>query len=223
MTARPKVVSREEWLSSRKELLAAEKELTEARDALSARRRELPMVRIDKDYVFEGPNGAAGLLDLFEGRRQLIVHHLMWIPDRDGACPSCTFHVNDLGDASHLWERDTTLALVSRGPYDRVDSYRRRMGWELPYYSSLGSDFNYDFHVTLDESVAPLLINFRTRAEHEKAVGAWDVWGDELPGVSVFLREDDTVFHTYSTYSRGLDNLLFTLNYLDLTPLGRQT
>lgn len=221
MTDMPRIVSREEWLKRRKEFLVEEKELTRARDNVNARRRRLPMVEVDKDYRFEGAEGTVGLIDLFEGRRQLIVHHLMWVPERREACPSCTFHVDDLGAAAHLHDHDTTLALVSRGPYEDIAEYRRARGWKLPYYSSFDSNFNYDFHVSLDESKAPLMINYRNRAEHEESVGPWDIWGRELPGVSVFLRDGTTVYHTYSTYSRGLDMLLFTLNYLDLTPLGR--
>ncbi len=218
----PKVVSREEWLDARKEFLRKEKEFTLARDALNAERRELPMVEVDKDYVFEGPDGKVRLLDMFEGRRQLIVHHVMFDPSWDEGCGSCRFQIRDLGHLPHLHEKNTTLALVSRAPYPKIAAYRERMGWTVPYYSSYGDDFNYDYHATLDESVTPLLINFRTKEEHEAAVGPWDIWGTELPGLSVFLREGDQVFHTYSTYARGLDILLFTLNYLDLTPLGRQ-
>jgi predicted dithiol-disulfide oxidoreductase (DUF899 family) len=218
----PKVVSREEWLGARREFLRKEKEFTLARDALNAERRELPMVEVDEDYVFEGPDGKIRLLDMFEGRRQLIVHHVMFDPSWDEGCSSCRFQVRDLGHLPHLHEKDTTLALVSRAPYPKIAAYRERMGWTVPYYSSYGDDFNYDYHATLDESVTPLLINFRTKEEHEAAVGPWDIWGTELPGLSVFLREGNQVFHTYSTYARGLDILLFTLNYLDLTPLGRQ-
>jgi predicted dithiol-disulfide oxidoreductase (DUF899 family) len=217
-----KVVSREEWLDARREFLRKEKEFTRARDALNAERRELPMVEVDEDYVFEGPDGKIRLLDMFEGRRQLIVHHVMFDPSWDEGCGSCRFQIRDLGHLPHLHEKNTTLALVSRAPYPKIAAYRERMGWTVPYYSSYGDDFNYDYHATLDESVTPLLINFRTKEEHEAAVGPWDIWGTELPGLSVFLREGDQVFHTYSTYARGLDILLSTLNHLDLTPLGRQ-
>jgi predicted dithiol-disulfide oxidoreductase (DUF899 family) len=220
--AQPEVVSQEEWLAARRAFLVREKEFTKARDELSAQRRTLPMVRVEKKYTFERTDGRYGLLDMFEGRRQLIVHHVMWRPDLHEVCPSCTHHMHDLPLMSHLHDRSTTLALVSRGPADELEAYCDRMGWDMPCYSSLDSSFNYDFHVTLDESVSPMLINFRTRDEHEHAVGPWDVWGSELPGVSVFLRDDEgTVYHTYSTYARGLDILVSTLNYLDLTPLGR--
>jgi predicted dithiol-disulfide oxidoreductase (DUF899 family) len=218
----PRIAGHTEWLTARRELLRAEKELTRARDALSARRRELPMVRVEKDYRFEGAGGPAGLADLFEDRRQLIVYHAMFDPAWDDGCSSCRTFVNDLGHLPYLHAKDTTLVLVSRAPQAKLGPYRERMGWDVPYYSSGGSDFNYDFHATLDEAVTPLLINFRDRAEHEAAVGPWDVWGHELPGLSVFLCEGDEVFHTYSTFSRGLDQLIPVLNFLDLTPLGRQ-
>ncbi|MYT78979.1 Predicted dithiol-disulfide oxidoreductase, DUF899 family [Streptomyces sp. MnatMP-M77] len=217
----PRIVSPQEWLAARREFLVREKEFTRARDALNAQRRELPMVAVEKDYVFEGPDGDVGLLDLFEGRRQLIVHHVMFDPSWDEGCSSCRFQIRDLGHLPHLHERGTSLALVSRAPYAKIQRYKERMGWSVPYFSSYGSHFNYDFHATLDESKQPLLINFRTKEEHEEAVGPWDVWGHELPAVSVFLSEGDTIYHTYSSFSRGLDILIFTLNYLDLTPLGR--
>ncbi|WP_158888225.1 DUF899 domain-containing protein [Amycolatopsis anabasis] len=217
----PEIVSREEWLATRREFLVREKEFTRARDALNAERRALPMVRVEQDYVFERPGERASLLDLFDGRRQLIVHHVMWLGDRGEACPSCTYHMNELPALDHLHRNDTTLVLVSRGPVEQIEAYRRRMGWPFPWYSSLGSDFNYDYHVTLDERVTPMLINYRTREEYEAAVGPQADLGSELPGVSVFLRDGDAVFHTYSAYARGIETLMFSLNYLDLTPLGR--
>jgi predicted dithiol-disulfide oxidoreductase (DUF899 family) len=218
----PNVVGQDEWLAARRRLLIKEKELTLARDALSAERRQLPMVKVEKEYVFDGPDGMASLLDLFEGRRQLIVHHLMFDPSWDEGCSSCRRQVRDLGYLPHLHEKDTSLCLISRAPQSKIDPYRRRMGWTVPYYSSFDNDFSFDFHATLDETVTPIQINFRTKAEHEEAVGPWDIWGSELPGVTVFRRSGDDIFHTYSAFARGLDGLLFTLNYLDLTPLGRQ-
>ncbi|MFV2194661.1 DUF899 domain-containing protein [Nocardiopsis sp. LOL_012] len=218
----PEIVTREEWLAARKELLVKEKEVTRARDEVSARRRALPMVRVEKEYVFEGPEGRVGLVDLFEGRGQLIVQHAMFEPEWDAACTSCTSDMDDLGHLPHLHANDVTLAVVSRAPFSKIQAYKERKGWDFPYYSSAGSDFNYDYHVTLDESVAPVQINYRSKEEHEAAVGPWDIWGRELPGVSVFLRVGGEVFHTYSAYSRGLDALPFVFNYLDLTPLGRQ-
>src|SRR5262245_8817185 len=145
------VVSREEWLAARKALLEKEKQLTRARDALNADRRRLPMVEITKDYRFQGVSGELRLIDLFEGRRQLIVYHMMWL-DNDQPCPSCSSFVDQVGHLAHLNARDTTFAAVSRGPLDRMDAFKARMGWTFPWYSSRGSDFNYDFHVTLDES-----------------------------------------------------------------------
>jgi predicted dithiol-disulfide oxidoreductase (DUF899 family) len=217
----PPVVSRDEWLTARKELLAKEKEATRVRDAVSEERRRLPMVKIGKDYVFEGADGKAGLTDLFEGRRQLIVYHLMWRWDLDAGCPSCSFLVDSIGHLSHLHATGTTLVVVSRGPWENLARFKARMGWTMPFYSSYGSDFNYDFHVTLDEAVAPVEYNYRTKAELEQRDESYFVSGEQ-PGTSVFLRDGDSVFHTYSSYARGGDLLLGTYNYLDLTPLGRQ-
>ncbi|MEJ7628879.1 MAG: DUF899 domain-containing protein [Nocardioidaceae bacterium] len=209
----PEVVSPEEWWSARVELLGKEKEATRARDALSAERRRLPMVKVDKSYSFEGPDGHPSLADLFDGRRQLIVYHFMFDPSWDEGCPSCSYVVDNLGHLSHLHARDTTLVAVSRAPIDKIEAYRARMGWGFPWVSSVASDFNYDFRVTLDASVSPPVYNYRP-ADPE--------WVGEQPGVSVFLRDGDSIFHTYSSYQRGLDVLLTTYNYLDLTPLGRQ-
>ena len=217
----PEVVSRQEWLVARKQLLDAEKEATRLRDVLSARRRSLPMVRIDKPYSFESPDGPVGLLDLFEGRRQLILRHFMFDPERDEGCSHCSFAADNVGHLAHLHARDTSFAVVSRAPLAKIEPFRRRMGWQFPWYSTFGSDFNYDFHVTLDESVAPVEYNYRDKATLTDAGLIWFVNGEQ-PGVSVFLRDGEDVFHTYSTYARGSDLLLGTYNYLDLTPLGRQ-
>ena len=163
----PEIASHEDWLPARKKLLLREKELTRLNDALNADRRRLPMVRIDKDYTFTGPAGEAGLLDMFEGRRQLIVQHFMFDPSWEDGCSGCTAAVDEIsaGVLEHLHARETTFALVSRAPFEKLEAYRARRGWTVPWYSSYGSDFNYDFHVTVDESVAPLLINYRTKAE----------------------------------------------------------
>jgi predicted dithiol-disulfide oxidoreductase (DUF899 family) len=200
----PRVVSRAEWLVARKALLAREKDLARQRDALSAERRKLPIVRIEKEYVFENGNGRASLRDLFEGRRRLIVYHFPFDPAWDGDCGSCS-HLADsfAGGIVHLPTRDTSFAAVCRAPIAKIESCKRRMGWTFTWLSSLGSDFNDDFRVTLDE-----------------AAGGTGTNG-ELPGLSVFLRDGDDVFHTYSTYQRALDVLLGTYNSLDLTPLGR--
>lgn len=223
----PQVVSRDEWLVARKELLAEEKAMTRARDALSTKRRELPMVRIDKDYLFEGPDGKASLLDLFGGRRQLIVGHFMFAPEWDEGCSSCSAGADEISDGllAHLHTRDTTLVFVSRAPLAKIEAYKARKGWTFSWYSSSGSAFNYDFHVTLDESVAPIEYNYRTKAEHEQAGTAYYVESDqpiELPGTSFFLRDGDSVFHTYSMYARGAEMLGGSYYYLDLTALGRQ-
>ena len=223
----PQVVSRDEWLVARKELLAKEKELTRQRDALSAARRRLPMVKVDKDYVFEGPDGKAGLLDLFDGRRQLIVGHFMFDPSWDDGCPSCTAGAEEMSNGllAHLHTRDTSFTYVSRAPLAKIDAYKQRKGWTFPWYSSYGSDFNYDFNVTLDSSVAPVVYNYRTAAEHEQAGTSGYVEGDqpiEGPGRSAFLRDGDTVFHTYSVYARGLETIGGSYYVLDETALGRQ-
>jgi predicted dithiol-disulfide oxidoreductase (DUF899 family) len=220
--SRPTVVSRDEWLTARKLLLAEEKELTHRQDTLAAQRRELPMVEIDKEYVFEGPKGKVGLAGLFDGRRQLIVYHMMWRWDLDAGCPSCAVLLDNVGHTAHLEHADTRFAAVSRGPWDTLSRYQERMQWRFPMYSSFGSDFNYDFHATQDESVAPVEYNYRDKAELEAAGLSWHAEGEQ-PGTSVFWRDDDdTVFHTYSSYARGGDILIGTHNYLDLTPLGRQ-
>jgi predicted dithiol-disulfide oxidoreductase (DUF899 family) len=212
----PQVVSRDEWLAARKELLAREKELTRARDVLNAERRRLPMVRIEKEYVFEGPDGEATLLDLFDGRRQLIVGHFMFDPSWDEGCSSCSAGADEISNGllKHLHTRDTTFVYVSRAPLAKIEEYRASKGWTFPWYSSYGSDFNYDFHVTLDESVVPVEYNYRTSVEGEQPF--------EAPGRSCFLREGDSVFHTYSVYARGLETVGGSYYFLDETALGRQ-
>jgi predicted dithiol-disulfide oxidoreductase (DUF899 family) len=222
----PEIVSRAEWVAARKELLAKEKELTRARDELNADRRRLPMVEIDKEYVFEGPSGRVSLLDLFEGRAQLMIYHFMFGPDWDAGCPNCSAGMDSLPqNLVHLRVRNTTFACVSRAPYSKIVPFRERMGWTFPWYSSFGSDFNYDFHVTLDESVTPIEYNYRTVEEHRAAGSAYYVEGEqpmEEHGLSCFLRDGDRVFHTYSTYARGTE-MAGGINYmLDLTALGRQ-
>ena len=223
----PRVVSPDEWLAARKELLAREKEASRAKDVLDAARRALPMVEIGKNYVFAGPKGQASLAGLFGGRRQLIVYHFMWrhedsgFPGEDQGCPTCSVVADNIGDLSHLHACDTTLVLVSRAPQASIERFRQRMGWPVPWYSSLGSDFNYDFHVSFDEDIAPMEYNYKDKATLERDLPYIRSGGD-AHGVSVFLRDGDRVFHTYSAYSRGVDSLLGTYRYLDLTPLGRQ-
>jgi predicted dithiol-disulfide oxidoreductase (DUF899 family) len=217
----PKITSREEWLEARERLLAKEKEATRVRDELRAERRALPMVEVEKDYVFEGPDGEASLLDMFEGRRQLIVQHFMFDPEWEDGCPSCTYFSEDLGHLPHLHEKNTSFAVISRAPLRKIEAYKRKKGWTFPWYSSFGSDFNYDFHVTMDESVAPAEYNYRSAAEHRQAGMPWYTEGEQ-PGVSVFVREGEKVFHTYSAFARGSEHLVSTAMFLDLTPLGRQ-
>jgi predicted dithiol-disulfide oxidoreductase (DUF899 family) len=227
----PKVVTPAEWLDARKELLAKEKELTRRRDLLNAERRRLPMVRIENDYIFEGPNGKARLLDLFEDRLQLLVYHFMWLWEAgkplDQGCPSCSAWADHIsrGHLTHLHARSTSLTLVSRAPIGKIEPFKARMGWTVPWYSSFGSDFNYDFHVTLDESVAPVEYNYRTELEHDEAGTSYYFQGQrpfDLPGLSCFLRNGDKVFHTYSTYGRGGEAVGGAYYFLDLTALGRQ-
>jgi predicted dithiol-disulfide oxidoreductase (DUF899 family) len=221
----PEVVSREEWLVARERLLAEEKEFSKRRDALSAKRRQLPMVQVSEDYVFEGPEGEVRLVELFEGRQQLVVYHFMFAPEWDAGCPNCTWFANDIGRLSGLDELNTTFAAVSRAPYPKLAAYKEQKGWTFPWYSSAGSRFNYDYHVTLDESVVPLSYNYRTKAEWDELPTGGLVQGAQpfdLHGMSCFLRVDDDVHHTYSTYGRGTDSMGFTINVIDLTALGRQ-
>ncbi|HTQ09403.1 MAG TPA: DUF899 family protein, partial [Fimbriimonadaceae bacterium] len=161
----PRIASYEEWLAERKKLLANEKELTKQYDRVNAERRRLPMVRIAKEYTFEGPEGERSLADLFEGSRQLIVYHFMFDPDWEKGCPGCTFFVNALGDLSALKKRDTRFVLVSRAPLAKLEGYKAEKGWSQPWYSSFGSDFNYDFHVTHDKAKAPIEYNYMDEAE----------------------------------------------------------
>jgi predicted dithiol-disulfide oxidoreductase (DUF899 family) len=224
----PEVASRDEWLAARKDLLVKEKELTSQRDALSAERRRLPMVRIDTEYVFDGPDGKASLLDLFEGRRQLIVGHFMFDPRWEDGCPSCTAGADEMskGHLEHLHARDTTFAYVSRAPIDKIERYKAKKAWTFPWYSSCENDFNHDFQVTLDASAGPVVYNYRTEAEYDQR--GTPVFGDgeqppiERPGRSSFLRDGDTVFHTYSVFARGLETIGGSYYMLDETALGRQ-
>ncbi|HKA89354.1 MAG TPA: DUF899 domain-containing protein [Haliangiales bacterium] len=219
---RPRVVSEAEWLVARKELLRKEKEFTRQRDALSAERRRLPMVKIEKEYVFNGPRGRTRLRDLFAGRRQLALYHFMFDPDWEEGCKSCSHFMDNIaGGIVHLAARDTSFAVVSRAPLAKIEAFEKRMGWSFPWLSSFGSDFNYDFHVTLDEAAGSDEYNYAKAAALVQERKLWSARG-ELPGLSFFLRDGDDVFHTYSTYQRGLDLLLNTYNFLDLSPLGRQ-
>ena len=228
----PDIVSPAEWDAARRELLAQEKALTRARDRVNTLRRNLPMVRIDKDYRFDGPDGPVRLLDLFQGRSQLVIHHFMWTYDvdaqgcrhpRDEACPSCSSAADGIGTLRQLHARNTSLAAVSPAPYEKIAAFRDRMGWSFPWYSSAGSDFNYDFHATVDERVAPVLIHYRTPEELAgTTLGRNTQLRGDWPGISAFLRVGNQVFHTYSTYGRGLEEFHNDYPYLDLTALGRQ-
>jgi predicted dithiol-disulfide oxidoreductase (DUF899 family) len=190
------IVARDEWLSQREALLLEEKAHTREGDRLAAARRRLPMVKIERDYTFDGPNGNVRLLDLFEGERQLIVYHFMFGPDWEKGCPGCTGFVDAIADLSLLGKRDTTFVLVSRAPLAKLDAWKQERGWSIPWYSSFESEFNYDFHVSDDKG--------------------------EGSGLSVFFRLGDEVYHTYSTYARGVENLVHTYPLLDVTPYGRQ-
>lgn len=192
----PKVVAAGDWQTQRKALLEQEKELTRQLDRVNATRRRLPMVKLGKAYTLEGPNGKATLLDLFEGRRQLIVYHFMFDPAWEKGCPGCTGYVDALGDLSMLGKRDTSFVLISRAPLAKLEAYQQTKGWNRPWYSSSGSDFNYDFHVTDDKG--------------------------EKHGLSVFFRIDRNIFHSYSTYQRGTESLTDSYALLDRTPYGRQ-
>jgi predicted dithiol-disulfide oxidoreductase (DUF899 family) len=224
----PRVLSREAWLAARKELLVSEKEALRAKDALNTRRRLLPMVKVEKAYRFDGPDGPVGLLDLFDGRRQLVVQHFMFDPGWEDGCGSCTAAVDELSDGllRHLRARSTVYAVVARAPLAKLEKYRAKRGWTIPLYSSFGSDFNYDFNVTLDASVAPIRFNYRGPDELRAAGMEWILnTADqpmEQPGMSCFLRDGDDVFHTYSTFARGTEQTGGAYGILDMTALGRQ-
>jgi predicted dithiol-disulfide oxidoreductase (DUF899 family) len=215
----PEITTRDEWLKARKKLWKQEKELTHRRDKISADRRRLPMVKIEKEYVFEGPKGPATLLDLFEDHSQLIVGHFMFDPEWDEGCPSCSAGADEMSDGHlmHLHARDTTFAYVSRAPIESIERYKLMKAWTFPWYSSYGSDFNYDFHVTLDPAIATPDYNyvpFDMTGQDAKSV--------ELPGRSHFLRVGDDIFHTYSVFARGLESIGGSYYLLDETALGRQ-
>jgi predicted dithiol-disulfide oxidoreductase (DUF899 family) len=200
----PPLVTGTEWQAAHEALLAEEKEATRARDALAAKRRRLPRVRIERDYVFEGPDGKATLLDVFEGRRQLLLYHFMFGPNQDAGCAGCSMFVDQIGHLAHLHARDTSFALVSRAPITKIEAYRKRMGWTIAWYSSFESDFNVDFGVG-PEAPQP------------------DIYQDgETFGLSAFLRDGAGVFRTYFTTARGVEALGSVWTFLDLTALGRQ-
>lgn len=218
----PQIVSRAEWLAARKALLAKEKEATRQRDALSAERRKLPMVKIDKEYVCDGPNGPVKLRDLFGPHPQLIIYHFMFDPSWEEGCKSCSFFADNFtGAILHLAARNSAFAVVSKAPLAKLEAFKKRMGWTFPWYSSFANSFNLDFQVTVDTTGGGNEYNYTPAAALKQAGKIWIEKG-ELPGLSVFLRDGDSIFHTYSTYQRGLDLFLNTYNFLDVTPLGRQ-
>jgi predicted dithiol-disulfide oxidoreductase (DUF899 family) len=216
MTAHPThpIVSQDEWLAARKALLQREKAFTRERDALSAARRALPWVKVEKAYVFDGPDGKETLAELFAGRGQLVVYHFMLGPDWEEGCKSCSFWADNYnGIDVHLAHRAVTLIAVSRAPLAKIAAFKTRMGWGFKWVSSFGNDFNRDFHVsfTPEEMKGDVYYNYE--------MGRFP--SDEAPGVSVFAREGDAVYHTYSCYARGLDILNGAYNILDLVPKGR--
>jgi predicted dithiol-disulfide oxidoreductase (DUF899 family) len=212
----PKLASRDEWLTARKELLKQEKELTRQRDALSAKRRELPWVRVEKEYVFDTPKGKQTLADLFDGRSQLVVNHFMLGPGWKEGCVGCSFGADHIeGALVHLEHHDVTVVVVSRAPLHEIEAYKKRMGWRFNWVSSYDSDFNYDYHVSFtkeDVTKGRVYYNFEMT----------EALIEELPGLSVFYKDAaGDIFHTYSSYARGAEELLGTYMVLDLTPKGR--
>jgi predicted dithiol-disulfide oxidoreductase (DUF899 family) len=212
----PKVASQAEWLAARKELLSKEKEFTRLRDELSRQRRELPWERVHKEYVFDSPGGKETLADLFGGRSQLIVYHFMFGPEWQEGCPSCSLlsdHID--GSAVHLNARDVTLLVVSRAPLAQIEAFKKRMGWRFKWVSSYSADFNYDYHVSFTEDE-------KAKGKVNYNYGMKEFPSEEAPGASVFYKEGDgDIFHTYSSYGRGLDILIGAYNFLDLVPKGR--
>ena len=211
-----KVASPAEWLAARKELLAKEKEFTRLRDELSRRRRELPWEKVEKNYVFDGPKGKMKLADLFDGRSQLIVYHFMFGPEWKEGCPSCSFLADHFDGARiHMAQRDVTLAVISRATLPEIEAFKKRMGWRFPWVSSFGSDFNFDYGVSFSKDE-------KGNGKRPYNYGTIDFPQEEGPGLSVFYRDEQgEIFHTYSTYARGLDMLLTAYNFIDLTPKGR--
>jgi predicted dithiol-disulfide oxidoreductase (DUF899 family) len=219
-TEAPRVASRDEWLASRKALLQQEKELTYRREEIAQSRRELPRVVVDKDYVFASKDGTVRLADLFQGRSQLLVYHFMFHPDWIEGCPSCSYLADHFdGMLPHLAARDVTFVVTSRAPYEHLAAFKRRMGWKFTWVSSHDSDFNFDYHVSFTpELLATGEASYNFEPLPREAPGM----PLELPGASAFYKEaDGAVYHTYSTYARGLDAIVGTYQWLDLAPKGR--
>ena len=212
------IVSRKEWLAARQALLSLEKEETKLRDKVRAERFALPWVKVDKAYTFDTPDGRRSLADLFDGRSQLVVYHFMYGPDWEAGCPGCSFLADHIdGMLPHLNHHDVTMIAVSRAPLEKLTAYRRRMGWKFPWVSSHGSDFNFDYHVSFTKeelASGKVMYNYRETPSEDAH--------DELPGLSAFFKDEDgTVYHTYSDYARGGEELLGTLMVLDRAPKGR--
>lgn len=215
-------VSRQEWLAASKALLQKEKELTKARAALAEERRALPMVKVDKEYTFKGPNGeTVTLADLFDGKDQLIVYHFMFGPGEDKGCYGCTHVGESLPDPAHMRHKNVNIVCVSRGDADALEARKRVAGWKWKWYSSGGTDFNTDFNATVDPAVTEPLMNFETKDER-KAGGRYVTDSGDIPGLSVFLKQDGAIYHTYSTWERGLEVLIPTFALLDMVPQGRR-
>jgi predicted dithiol-disulfide oxidoreductase (DUF899 family) len=208
--------TRERWLEARRDLLAAEKDLTRRSDEVARLRRQLPWVQVDKTYTFDGPDGRVTLADLFDGRHQLLVQHFMLAPGWEQGCPSCSYMAdhND-GMTVHLANRDVTMVAISRAPLAEIERFRRRMGWHFKWVSSNSNSFNYDFGVSFTPQDM-------TKGKLDYNYGTWPLVGEEWPGISVFYKDDaEDVFHTYSTYGRGVEVMMGTYRLLDLTPKGR--
>lgn len=212
------VVSRDVWLEARRQLLASEKEATHLRDRVNAERMALPWVKVEKDYLFDTPTGRKSLADLFDGRSQLIVYHFMLGPDWEAGCPGCSFLADHLdGTLVHLNHHDVTLVVVSRAPIDKVEAYKKRMGWNFHWVSSFANDFNYDYHVSFSKEQLAGETVFYNFTPMDSAEG-----NDELPGLSAFYKDEvGNIFHTYSSYARGPEELIGTLMILDRAPKGR--
>ncbi len=220
-----KIVTHDAWVTARKKHLAKEKEFTHLRDQLSQERRDLPWELVEKEYIFEGEDGKHTLADLFQGRSQLVIYHAMFNPDtagphttwtQDAPCYACSFWMDNFnGVTIHLNHRDITMVAVSRAPYPKLAAYKQRMGWTFPWLSSAGSDFNFDYHVSFAEDALK-----KNAVDYNYQVRTWSM--SEAPGISVFFKDSDgKIYHTYSTYERGLDMLNVAYHYMDLVPKGR--
>lgn len=220
--AHPPIISPEAWRLQRLKLLEEEKALTRQTDALAAKRRRLGMVKLTKPYTFEGPDGKVPFTDLFKGQQQLIVYHFMFDPESEKGCPGCTGFVNAMGDISGLEKRRSTFALISRAPYPKLAGYAKAQGWDRAWYSSFGSDFNYDFHTTIDSDRVPAEYNYKDEAELRALFKEEGPMKFEAHAFSVFFRIGEDVFHSYSCYARGVETLTSFYPMLDRTPFGRQ-